>query len=65
MIVNNLLPERLRQKTEKIRVNSVGTDNVDCLLLVAVIAMPVWFEYQTVNALQLKADAPGKGCQKG
>jgi len=61
----NLLPERLRQKTAKMpRLIHSTLITLTCLLLAAVIAMPVWFEYQTVNALQLKADALEKDAKK-
>ena len=61
----NLLPDRLRQKTEKLpRIIYSALVTLTCLLLVAVIAMPVWFENQTVNALQLKADALEKDAKK-
>ncbi len=54
----NLLPEPLRKKTAKLThiINS-ALITLTCLLLVAVIAMPIWFESQTVNALQLKSNA--------
>jgi len=61
----NLLPERLRQKTAKVPgLIHTALITLTCLLLVAVIAMPVWFEYQTVNALQLKADSLEKDAKK-
>ncbi len=61
----NLLPERLRQKTAKMpRIIHSALITLTGLLLVAVIAMPVWFEYQTVNALQLKADSLEKDAKK-
>ena len=61
----NLLPERLRLKTSKIpRLIHSSLITLTCLLLVAVIAMPVWFEYQTVNALQLKTSALEKDAKK-
>ena len=61
----NLLPERLRQKTAKMpRLIHSALITLTCLLLAAVIAMPVWFEYQTVNELQLKADALEKDAKK-
>ena len=61
----NLLPVRLRQKTAKVpRLINSALITLSCLLLVAVIAMPVWFEYQTVNALQLKTDALEKEAKK-
>ena len=61
----NLLPERLRQKTAKMpRLIYSALITLTCLLLAAVIVMPVWFEYQTVNALQLKADSLEKDAKK-
>ncbi len=61
----NLLPERLRQKTAKMpQIIHSALLTLTGLLLVAVIAMPVWFEYQTVNALQLKADSLEKDAKK-
>jgi general secretion pathway protein L len=61
----NLLPERLRQKTAKVpRLIHTALITLTCLLLAAVIVMPVWFEYQTVNALQLKADSLEKDAKK-
>ena len=61
----NLLPERLRQKTAKLpHIIHATLITLTCLLLVAVIVMPVWFEYQTVNALQVKTDALEKDAKK-
>ena len=61
----NLLPESLRQKTAKLpRIINSALITLTCLLLVAVIAMPVWFENQTVNALQLKAETLEKDATK-
>lgn len=61
----NLLPERLRQKTAKMpRLIHTALITLTALLLAAVIAMPVWLEYQTVNALQLKTDALEKDAKK-
>jgi len=61
----NLLPERLRQKTAKVpRLIHTALMTLTCLLLASVIAMPVWFEYQTVNALQLKTDSLEKDAKK-
>jgi general secretion pathway protein L len=61
----NLLPERLRQKTAKVPRLINGTlMALASLLLAAVIAMPVWFEQQTVNALQVKADTLEKEAKK-
>jgi len=54
----NLLPELLRKKTAKLTQLIHSTlITLTCLLLVAVIAAPIWFESQTVNALQLKTNA--------
>ena len=61
----NLLPERLRQKTAKLpHIIHAMLITLTCLLLIAVIVMPVWFEYQTVNALQVKTDALEKDAKK-
>ncbi len=61
----NLLPEELRQKTAKaLRLIYTTLITSACILLAAVLALPVWFEYQTVNALQLKADALEKDARK-
>lgn len=54
----NLLPERMREKTATApRVIYTALVTAACLLLAAVLMLPVWFEYQTVNALQEKIDA--------
>jgi general secretion pathway protein L len=61
----NLLRDFLRQRTRKTpRLIYSALITLTCLLLAAVIAMPVWFEYQTVNTLQLKADALEKDAKK-
>lgn len=61
----NLLRDFSRQKTKKTpRIIHSALISLTCLLLAAVIAMPVWFEYQAVNALQLKADALEKDAKK-
>jgi general secretion pathway protein L len=61
----NLLPERLRQKTAKIpRLIHTALITLTCLLLTAVIAMPIWFQYKTVKALQIKTDALEKDAKK-
>ena len=61
----NLLPEWLRQKNARLpRIINTALITVTCLLLIAVVAMPVWFEAQAVNALQLKADALEKEAKK-
>jgi general secretion pathway protein L len=54
----NLLPEGLREKTAKTPrlINSALIAAV-FLLLGAVLALPVWFESQTVDALQEQIDA--------
>lgn len=61
----NLLPEQLRQKTTKLThiINS-ALITLTCLLLVAVIATPVWLESQTVKALQIKTDTLEKDAKK-
>ncbi len=54
----NLLPEALREKTANTpRLIYTGLIAAIFLLLGAVLALPVWFEYQTVNVLQEKIDA--------
>lgn len=51
----NLLPERLRPKIAKIpQIIDSALISLVFLLLAAVIVLPVWFEYQTVNALTEK-----------
>ncbi len=57
----NLLPERLREKTANTpRMIYAGLVAAVFLLLGAVLALPVWFESRTVNALQEKIDAIDK-----
>ncbi len=54
----NLLPEGLREKTANAsRLVYTALLAGIFLLLGAVLALPVWFEYQTVNVLQEKIDA--------
>jgi len=54
----NLLPESLREKTANApRLIYTALIAAVCILLGAVLVLPVWFEYQTVNALQEKIDA--------
>jgi general secretion pathway protein L len=61
----NLLPEGLRQKTANApRLIHTSLIASACLLLAAVIALPVWFEYQAVKALELKAAALEKDAKK-
>ncbi len=61
----NLLPEKLRQKTAKLpRLIHLAMITLTCLLLASVIGMPIFYEYQTVEALQLKTDALEKDAKK-
>ncbi|WP_262964731.1 PilN domain-containing protein [Methylobacter psychrophilus] len=61
----NLLPARLGQKTAQLpQLIHWGLTTLTYLLLMAVIVVPVWFEYQTVNALQVKADSLEKEAKK-
>lgn len=54
----NLLPEWMREKTATApRLIYTALVSTACLLLGAVLALPVWFEYQTVEVLQAKIDA--------
>ena len=54
----NLLPEEMREKTATApRLIYTALIATACLLLGAVLVLPVWFEYQTVNDLQEKIDA--------
>lgn len=54
----NLLPEALREKTTNTsRLLYTALVAAVCILLGAVLVLPVLFEYQTVNALQQKIDA--------
>jgi general secretion pathway protein L len=54
----NLLPEGLREKTANIpRLMYSALIAAVCLLLGAVLVLPVWFEYQTVEALQEEINA--------
>ncbi|MBL6986092.1 MAG: pilus assembly protein PilM [Methylobacter sp.] len=54
----NLLPEHLREKTANTpRLIYTALIATVLLLLGAVLVLPVWFEYQTVNALQEKIAA--------
>jgi general secretion pathway protein L len=61
----NLLRDFLRQRTKNTRrIIHTALITLTCILLVAVIAMPLWFEYQTVNALQIKTDSLEKDAKK-
>ncbi|MFI3185498.1 MAG: PilN domain-containing protein [Methylococcaceae bacterium] len=60
----NLLPENLREETANTpRLIYTGLIAAIFLLLGAVLALPVWFEYQTVNVLQEKIDAIEKNAK--
>lgn len=61
----NLLPEKLGQKTAQLpQLIHWALITLTCLLLMAVIVVPVWFEYQTVNELQVTADSLEKEAKK-
>ena len=61
----NLLPEKLRPKTAQLpRLIHWTLVTLTSLLLMTVIVTPVWLEYQTVNELQVKADALEKDVKK-
>ncbi len=61
----NLLPESLRQKTAKApRLIHAGLMASVIVLLCAVLVMPVWFESQTVQALEEKVNAIEKDAKK-
>ncbi|MDD1610716.1 MAG: PilN domain-containing protein [Methylococcaceae bacterium] len=63
--IYNLLPDRLRPKVEKIpRIIHSSLIGLVFLLLGAVIVMPVWFEYQAVNALTEKVQKVEKEAKK-
>ena len=54
----NLLPEWLREKTDRsAQFIHASLTGLVALLLVAALALPVWFESRSVNALQEKIDA--------
>lgn len=61
----NLLPESLRQKTPKApRLIYAGLITSAILLLCAALILPVWFEYQTVEALTEKVKTIEKDAKK-
>lgn len=61
----NLLPEKLRQKTANTpRLINLALITSVFLLLGAVLVMPLWFEYRTVNALEQKIGAIEKEAKK-
>jgi general secretion pathway protein L len=54
----NLLPEWLREKTDRTaQFIHASLTGLVALLLLAALALPVWFESRSVNALQEKIDA--------
>ena len=60
-----LLPESLRQKKANIpRLVHGSLITLTSLLLLAVLAMPIFFEYQSVNELAVKATALEKDAKK-
>lgn len=61
----NLLPDRFREKTDKnaALLHSALVGSVFALLIAA-IALPVWFEYRTVNALSEQLDGIEKQARK-
>ena len=60
-----LLPEILRQKKPKIpRIIHGSLITLTCVLLLLVLVMPVFFEYQSVNELKIKAMALEKDAKK-
>jgi len=61
----NLLPESLRDKTANApRLIYTALVSAIFLLSAAALALPVWFEHQTVNALQEKIDAIEKDAKQ-
>lgn len=61
----NLLPDWLRQKAAKTpRLVYSGLAAAVLLILAAVIAMPIWFEYQTVNLLREKINGIEKDAKE-
>ncbi len=61
----NLLPVRLRQKKAKLpRLVHGSLLGLTALLLLLVLAMPVFFEYQAVDALSIKAASLEKDAKK-
>jgi len=54
----NLLPEWLREKTDKTaQLVHASLAGLVALLLITALALPVWFQYRAVNDLQGKIDA--------
>ncbi|MFI3194217.1 MAG: PilN domain-containing protein [Methylococcaceae bacterium] len=61
----NLLPEKFQQKTPKTpRLIYASLMTTSVVLLVSVLVMPVWLEYQTVNALTEKVRVIEKDAKK-
>jgi general secretion pathway protein L len=61
----NLLRDILRQRTRKTpRLIYSALITSVCILLAAVITLPVWFEYRAVKALELKTAALEKDARK-
>ncbi|MDO9270917.1 MAG: PilN domain-containing protein [Methylobacter sp.] len=61
----NLLPENLREKPANAqRLIYTGLIAAIFLLLGAVLVLPVWFEYQTINTLQEKIDTIEKDAKE-
>jgi general secretion pathway protein L len=61
----NLLPENLRQKTARLpQLIHYGLISLCCMLLLSIIAMPILFEYQTVERLRIKATSLEKDAKK-
>jgi general secretion pathway protein L len=61
----NLLPEQLREKTANTsRLIYTALVAAVCILLGAALALPVFFEYQTVSALQQKIDVIEKDAKE-
>jgi general secretion pathway protein L len=60
----NLLPESLREKTDKTaQLIHASLAGLVALLMVATLALPVWFEYRSVHALEEKIDAIEKAAK--
>lgn len=54
----NLLPEELREKTDKTaQLIHAALIGLVAILFITALALPVWFEYRSVNALQNKIDS--------
>ena len=61
----NLLPERLRKKTDKTaQLVHASLWGLVGLLFITALALPVWFQYRAVNELQAKIDGIEKEAKK-